>query len=104
MYFLILIMYLRLFKFILLLGMGISYDSNCSSTPPPSDYVYNTTDNITDIYPCEFGYHYLVASSAVWIAFLPFWICGLFGNCWRQVCNFLALNFQQIKKYFALSE
>eukprot|EP00088_Acartia_fossae_P012643 TRINITY_DN1653_c0_g1_i4.p1 TRINITY_DN1653_c0_g1~~TRINITY_DN1653_c0_g1_i4.p1 ORF type:complete len:387 (-),score=68.67 TRINITY_DN1653_c0_g1_i4:867-2027(-) len=68
------------------LGLGISYDSNCSLAAPPEDYVYNTTDNITDIYPCEFGYHYLVASSAVWLCILPFWICGLFGTCWRQCC------------------
>lgn len=48
--------------------------------------MYNLTDNVTDVYPCEFGFHYLVVSGAVWIALLPFWICGLFGNCWRQCC------------------
>jgi len=49
-------------------------------------YVYNTTDNVTDVYPCEFGFHYLEVSGAVWLALLPFWICALFGNCWRQCC------------------
>ena len=53
---------------------------------PNASYVYNLTDNVTDVYPCEFGFHYMVASGAVWVAFLPFWICRLFGNCWRQCC------------------
>jgi len=64
------------------LGIGISYESGCLL----EGYVYNSTDNVTEIYPCEFGYHYMVVSSAVWLAILPFWICGLFGNCWRQCC------------------
>lgn len=69
------------------LGVGVDYERSCSTTPPnDTSYYYNTTDNITDIYPCEYGFHYLVASSAVWICFLPFWISALFGNCWRQCC------------------
>jgi len=69
------------------LGVGVDYDRSCStSSNISSDYLYNATNNITDIYPCEFGFHYLVASSAVWICFLPFWITALFGNCWRQCC------------------
>ena len=67
--------------------MGIDYERSCSLSPHPDpDYSYNTTDNVTDIYPCEYGFHYLVASSAVWLCFLPFWISALFGNCWRQCC------------------
>jgi len=69
------------------LGVGVDYDRSCSTKPPnDTSYYYNTTDNVTDIYPCEYGFHYLVASSAVWICFLPFWISALFGNCWRQCC------------------
>ncbi|XP_023333132.1 uncharacterized protein LOC111704961 [Eurytemora carolleeae] len=68
------------------LGLGVSYDSDCSKIAPDKNYTFNSTDDIPDIYPCEFGFHYLVVSGAVWIALLPFWICGLFGNCWRQCC------------------
>lgn len=68
------------------LGLGISFDSSCSTLAPNSSYVYNITDDIPDVYPCEFGFHYLIVSGAVWLALLPFWICGLFGNCWRQCC------------------
>ena len=71
------------------IGLGVSYDSGCSTVAPNSSFVYNTTDNVTDVYPCEFGFHYLVVSGAVWITFLPLWICGLFGNCWRQECWFI---------------
>ena len=46
---------------------------------------FNSSSNSTS-YPCEFGYHYLVASSVVWMVFLPFWILALFGTCWRQCC------------------
>ena len=67
-------------------GLGVSYDSDCSKIAPDKNYTFNSTDDIPDIYPCEFGFHYLVVSGAVWIALLPFWICGLFGNCWRQCC------------------
>jgi hypothetical protein len=67
--------------------LGVDYERSCSETAHQnSNYTYNTTDNVTDIYPCEYGFHYLVASSAVWLAFLPFWIAALFGNCWRQCC------------------
>ena len=37
-------------------------------------------------YPCQFGFHYLVSGATVWLVFLPFYICTLFGNCWRQCC------------------
>ena len=68
------------------LGLGVSYDAGCSTQQPNMSYVYNTTDNVTDVYPCEFGFHYLEVSGSVWLALLPFWICALFGNCWRQCC------------------
>jgi len=69
------------------LGLGVDYDRSCSTSPPnDTEYYYNSTDNVTDVYPCEYGFHYLVASSSVWICFLPFWISALFGNCWRQCC------------------
>ena len=42
--------------------------------------------NISVSYPCEFGFEYLVAGAAVWIVFLPFYVCTLLGNCWRQCC------------------
>jgi len=71
------------------LGLGVSYDSGCSSDFDQSDLNpvvdANSSSNSTS-YPCEFGYHYLVASSVVWIVFLPFWILALFGTCWRQCC------------------
>ena len=68
------------------LGTGVEYELSCSTQGPNSSYRYNTTDNITDVHPCEFGFHYLVASSAVWLVFLPFWIVALLGTCWRQCC------------------
>ncbi|XP_059093915.1 uncharacterized protein LOC131888962 [Tigriopus californicus] len=49
----------------------------------------DTEQNLTTYlvsYPCEFGFHYLVAGAGVWIFFLPFHILTLFGNCWRQCC------------------
>ena len=68
----------------MLAGVGVSYESSCSYVAPNASYVYNTTDEVEDVYPFEFGFYYLVVSSAVWLALLPLWICGLFGNCWRQ--------------------
>jgi len=68
------------------LGLGVYWDSGCSTAAPNSSYVYNTTDNVTDVYPCEFGFHYMVVSGSVWMCLLPFWITGLLGNCWRQCC------------------
>ena len=41
---------------------------------------------MTDVWPCEHGFTYLVASSTVWLVFLPAWITALFGTCWRQCC------------------
>ena len=65
------------------LGLGVEYDLGCSSNV--TELINNNAqDNST--YPCEFGFHYLVASSSVWIVFLPFWIMALFGTCWRQCC------------------
>jgi hypothetical protein len=58
--------------------------------------VYNTTDDVEDVYPCEFGFYYLVVSSAIWLSLLPLWICGLFGNCWRQ---WYELFLVETKKY-----
>jgi hypothetical protein len=55
----------------------VNFLTSESGAPPQSSF---------NIYPCEYGFHYLVASSAVWICFLPFWISALFGNCWRQCC------------------
>ena len=71
------------------LTIGVQYDLSCSFHPEDlnSSAALNLTDNSTDrVYPCEFGYHYLVASASVWIVFLPFWIMALFGTCWRQCC------------------
>lgn len=57
-----------------------------------SSYVVYEVDSETNettliaAYPCQFGFHYLVSGSSVWLAFLPFYICTLFGNCWRQCC------------------
>ena len=69
------------------LVLGVSYDSDCSKIAPDKNFTFNSTENIPDIFPCEFGFHYLVVSGAVWIALLPFWICGLFLDCWRQTCG-----------------
>ena len=69
------------------LGLGVSYNSDCSKIAPDKNYTFNSTDDIPDIYPCVFGFHYLVVSGAVWIALLPFWIFTLFGKCWRQSCG-----------------
>ena len=71
------------------LSVGLEYDGSCSmeNITSPSTPTINQTDNSTDqVFPCEFGYHYLVASASVWIVFLPFWILSLFGTCWRQCC------------------
>lgn len=76
------------------LGLGVSYESGCTAlvtnetsnrlqTVNPSNASANSTGSV---YPCEFGFEYLQVSGAVWMALLPFWICGLFGNCWRQCC------------------
>ena len=49
----------------------------------------NTDTNTTVFlkeYPCEWGFHYLTSGAAVWLAFLPFYITQLLGNCWRQCC------------------
>ncbi len=37
-------------------------------------------------YPCQWAFHYLTSGAAVWLAFLPFYITQLLGNCWRQCC------------------
>lgn len=49
------------------------------------DDVSNTTTFLLG-YPCEWGFHYLTSGAAVWLAFLPFYITQLLGNCWRQCC------------------
>eukprot|EP00092_Neocalanus_flemingeri_P053384 GFUD01062720.1.p1 GENE.GFUD01062720.1~~GFUD01062720.1.p1 ORF type:complete len:227 (+),score=61.19 GFUD01062720.1:2-682(+) len=60
--------------------LGFAYEVSCSNTiqnnPPQS--------NTTNIYPCEYGYEYLILSSMLWLCFLSLWIPALFGNCWRQ--------------------
>lgn len=81
------------------LGVGVSWDWGCSklenitATEPEPDegsgldpLQANATETAPLIYPCQQGFHYLVVSGAVWLTFLPCWICGLFGNCWRQCC------------------
>jgi len=91
------------------LGVGTDYEWYCSSENSKSvtlevrneeidgnstleslsvssvDYQKNTTVFIV-AYPCEFGFHYLVSGAAVWLAFLPFYLTQLLGNCWRQCC------------------
>jgi len=92
------------------LVLGIVWDFGCSSVDVPgveevpedgsgaagdigdsaaeldtfSPNVTNRTEPV--VYPCQQGFHYLVVSGAVWVTILPCWICGLFGNCWRQCC------------------
>jgi len=80
------------------LGLGVSYESGCTLTETNDDnstvfadvtaMSSNSTEEADDdvVYPCEFGFEYLVVSGGVWMALLPWWICGLFGNCWRQCC------------------
>ena len=92
------------------IGVGIDFDLSCSSeaknvttiTVEPGDELYNSTElddywylrtdaaaNATTYlvsYPCEFAFEYLLAGAAVWLAFLPFYIFTLLGNCWRQCC------------------
>ena len=72
------------------LSVGLQFEYSCTTSFDPENFnssALNTTDNSTDqVYPCEFGYHYLVASASVWLFFLPFWILALFGTCWRQCC------------------
>lgn len=46
----------------------------------------NNVTTFISAYPCQFGFHYLVSGASVWLAFLPFYIFTLFGNCWRQCC------------------
>uniref|UniRef100_A0A0K2TH08 Uncharacterized protein n=1 Tax=Lepeophtheirus salmonis TaxID=72036 RepID=A0A0K2TH08_LEPSM len=90
------------------LGVGIDFEKSCdaqnngsvktvtvpsdelvNSTSSISIYAHNTMTNETTYmisYPCEFGFHYLVSGSTVWLIILPFTILTLFGNCWRQCC------------------
>ena len=49
------------------------------------DSVTNRTTFLV-AYPCQWGFHYLTSGAAVWLAFLPFYITQLLGNCWRQCC------------------
>ena len=72
------------------LSVGLQFDYSCyklSDLEEVNSTSFNSTDNSTEeVYPCEFGYHYLVSSASVWIFFLPFWILALFTTCWRQCC------------------
>jgi len=92
------------------LGIGIDYERYCSNDlqkstvlekVPSEEIADNATlysmtvisrdesTNETDLlvaYPCEFGFHYTTSGAAVWLAFLPFYITQLLGNCWRQCC------------------
>jgi len=80
------------------LGVGVDWDWGCTkpeniTEPEPDEgsgidpLQANATEAAAPlIYPCQQGFHYLVVSGAVWLSFLPCWICGLFGNCWRQCC------------------
>ena len=88
------------------LGVGVHYDLGCTAgieksrtlvlanqdineTVRNTYYVSSEDDNQTVFimdYPCEWGFHYLTSGAAVWLAFLPFYITQLLGNCWRQCC------------------
>jgi len=90
------------------IGVGIHYEWGCSNdglnvsqvieadnleindtledyTVVAEDPIRNTTTFLV-AYPCEWGFHYLTSGAAVWLAFLPFYITQLLGNCWRQCC------------------
>jgi hypothetical protein len=92
------------------IGVGIDYEKGCSLDAQKTttlevskdatnngnssfdDYTVSTVDDTRNVtlyivaYPCEFGFHYLTSGAAVWLAFLPFYITTLLGNCWRQCC------------------
>ena len=89
------------------IGVGIEYDWSCDSSVQRSEIINVSNNEINDTldnmfvvsentetnrtvflasFPCEWGFHYLTAGAAVWIAFLPFYITQLLGNCWRQCC------------------
>ena len=89
------------------MSIGIDYDWSCSSNVDSSEIIEVDNDQINDTlremytvsenldtnttvflkeYPCEWGFHYLTSGAAVWLAFLPFYITQLLGNCWRQCC------------------
>ena len=89
------------------MSVGIDYDWSCSSNVDRSEIIEVDNDQINDTlremytvsenldtnttvflkeYPCEWGFHYLTSGAAVWLAFLPFYITQLLGNCWRQCC------------------
>lgn len=89
------------------MSVGIDYDWSCSSNVDSSEIIEVDNDQINDTlremytvsenldtnttvflkeYPCEWGFHYLTSGAAVWLAFLPFYITQLLGNCWRQCC------------------
>jgi len=72
-------------------GFGLKYVANdeASSDDSYSNYNVVSATNTTTLlmtYPCEYGFHYMVAGAAVWAFFLPFHIFTLLGNCWRQCC------------------
>lgn len=92
------------------IGVGIDFERYCSNSVEKSHVLKNipneeiaqnetlqdmsiiSTDEVSNqtnllaSYPCEFGFHYLTSGAAVWLAFLPFYITQLLGNCWRQCC------------------
>ena len=89
------------------MSVGIDYDWSCSSNVDSSEIIEVDNDQINDTlremytvsenldtnttvflkeYPCEWGFYYLTSGAAVWLAFLPFYITQLLGNCWRQCC------------------
>lgn len=90
------------------LSIGIDYDWGCTGSITKSQTLEVPNENINETlvdnyyvsaehealnrtvfliaYPCEWGFHYLVSGAAVWLAFLPFYITQLLGNCWRQCC------------------
>jgi len=89
------------------LGLAVSWESGCTNDVDVAIAPQmNSTSSIEDdeddyssissdaasaatsaaVYPCEYGFEYMVVGAGVWAAFLPFHIFTLLGNCWRQCC------------------
>lgn len=65
-------------------ALGINQNEVNATQINASVFEIKNTSN-PDINDMELS-SYLIVGASVWIAFLPFYLFTLFGNCWRQCC------------------